>query len=129
MNPKDVNKSNENQVWNTIYRPRYAETSLPQYKVGDLVRIYRYKSVFTKGYEANFTEELFKIRKVIRGDPNVYELEDLDGEPIIGKFYEQELSVVDKKDDSRINWFWGDRGGWYECGMGEGKRLFVECGK
>ena len=55
MKPKHVNKSNENQVWNTIFRPRYAEIPLPADKVGDLVRIYRYKSVFTKGYEANFT--------------------------------------------------------------------------
>ena len=58
-----------------------------------------YKSIFTKGYEANFTKELFKIVKVIRGDPNVYELVDHEGEPIIGKFYEEELSAVDKKDD------------------------------
>ena len=55
MKPKNVNKSNENQVWNTIFRPRYAVTPLHEYKVGDLVRIYRYKSVFTKGYQANFT--------------------------------------------------------------------------
>ena len=37
--------------------------------------------------------------KVIRGDPTVYEIGDLEGEPIIGKFYEEELSCVDKKDD------------------------------
>ena len=65
----------------------------------DTVRTSKYKSTFSKGYKLNFTEELFKIVIVFRGDPNVYELEDLDGEPIIGKFYVQELSVVDKKDD------------------------------
>ena len=37
--------------------------------------------------------------KVIRGDPNVYEIEGLEGEPIIGKFYEEELSAVNKRDD------------------------------
>ncbi|CAB3979210.1 uncharacterized transposon-derived [Paramuricea clavata] len=50
-----------------------------------------------KGYEANFTEEIFKVLSVFRGDPNMYEIESHDGEPIIGKFYEEELSVVDKK--------------------------------
>jgi hypothetical protein len=35
----------------------------------------------------------------LRGHPNVYEVEDLEGEPVIGKFYEEELSGVDKKDD------------------------------
>ena len=72
---------------------------IPKYKVSDTLRISKYKSTFTKGYEVNFTEELIKIVKIIRGDPNVYELEDLEGESIIGKFYEEELSAVDKKDD------------------------------
>ena len=64
-----------------------------------MVRISKYKSAFTKGYEANFTEELFRVIKVIRGYPIVYEIEDLEGKPIIGKFYEEELSGVNKLDD------------------------------
>ncbi len=36
--------------------------------------------------------------KVFRGDPNMYELVDVDDEPIIGKFYE-ELSAINKTDD------------------------------
>ena len=60
----------------------------------------RYKSVFGKGYEANFTKEIFKVSRVLRGDPNVYELENHEGEPIIGKFYEEELSAVKKMDDT-----------------------------
>ena len=46
---------------------------LPSFKVDDTVRISKYKSVFAKGYEAiaNFTEEIFKIAKVKRGDTNV----------------------------------------------------------
>ena len=70
-----------------------------KFRVGDTVRISRYKSIFAKGYEANFTEELFRISKVLRGVLNVYEIEALDGEPIIGKFYGEELSFTTKKDD------------------------------
>ena len=99
MKPKDVNKNNEDEVWTTLYGHLYGDLPLAKFKIGDTVRISKYKSIFTKGYEANFTEELFKITKVIRGDPTVYEIEDLEGEPIIGKFYEEELSGVDKKDD------------------------------
>ena len=99
MRPKDVNKKNEDEVWTTLFGHSYGDLPLPKFRVGDTVRISKYKSTFTKGYEANFTEELFKVVKVIRGDPNVYELEDLEGEPILGKFYEEELSGVDKKDD------------------------------
>ncbi|CAB3978151.1 Hypothetical predicted protein [Paramuricea clavata] len=60
---------------------------------------YLKKKLFDKGYEANFTEEIFKVVKVFRGDPNIYEIESQHGEPIIGKFYKEELSAVDKKDD------------------------------
>ena len=76
------------------------ELPLPKFRIGDTVRVSKYKSIFTKGYEANFTEEIFKILKVFRGDPNIYEIEDHEGEPIIRKFYKEELSVVNKKDDT-----------------------------
>ena len=42
------------------------------------------------------------MKRVLRGDPNVYELDDHEGEPIIGKFYEEELSAVNKNDMYRI---------------------------
>ena len=99
MKPKDVNKTNKNMVWITLYGSDFGELPLPKFRVGDTVRIDRYKSVFAKGYEANFTEEIFKISKVFRGRPTVYELEDHEKEPVIGKFYEEELSAVNKKDD------------------------------
>ena len=99
MKPKNVNKKNGDQVWTTLYGHINANASLPRFKVGDTVRISKYKSAFTKGYEANFTEEWFKVIKVIHGYPNVYEIEDLEGEPIVGKFYEEELSGVNKLDD------------------------------
>ena len=42
----------------------------------DTVRVSKYKNIFDKGYESNFTEEIFKVAKVFRGDPNMYELEE-----------------------------------------------------
>ena len=86
-------------VWVTLYGSPLGKLPLPQFRVGDTVRVSRYKSIFGKGYEANFTEEIFKVKRVLRGDPNVYELEDHEDEPIIGKFYEEELSAVNKKDN------------------------------
>ena len=76
------------------------ELPLPKFRIGDTVVVSKYKSISVKGYEANFTEEIFKISKVFRGDPNMYEIEDHEGEPIIGKFYEKELSAGNKKDDT-----------------------------
>ena len=34
-------------------------------RIGDTFRVSKYKSIFSKGYEANFTEEIFKI--VVQG--------------------------------------------------------------
>ena len=100
MKPKDVNGKNENEVWITLFGSDFGELPLPKFRTGDTVRVSKYKSVFEKGYEANFTEEIFKVIKVFRGRPTVYELEDHEGEPVIGKFYEEELSSVSKKDDT-----------------------------
>ena len=99
MKPKDVNKTNENLVWVTLYGLPLGKLPLFKFRVGDTVRVSRYKSIFGKGYEANFTEKIFKMKRVLRGDPTVYELDDHEGEPIIGKFYEEELSAVNKKDN------------------------------
>ena len=100
MKPVDVNESNKDAVWVTLYGSALGALPLPKFRVGDTVRASRYKSVFGKGYEANFTEEIFKVTRVLRGDPNVYELEDHEGEPIVGKFYEEELSTVEKRDET-----------------------------
>ena len=99
MKPADVNKTNEDQVWITLFGDAVGDLPLPKFRVGDTVRVSRYKSIFSKGYEANFTEGIFTVKKVFRGDPNTYEIEDHEGESIMGKFYEEELSRVDKKDD------------------------------
>ena len=95
-----MNKTNENIVWVTLYGHVMGELPLPKFRIWDIVRVSKYKSIFTKGYEANFTEEIFKISKVFRGDPNMYEIEDHEGESIILKFYEEELSAENKKDDT-----------------------------
>ncbi len=99
MKPADVNQSNKDQVWVTLYGYIQGDFPIPKFKVDDTVRVSKYKNIFDKGYESNFTEEIFKIVKVFRGDPNMYELVDVDDEPIIGKFYEEELSAVNKTDD------------------------------
>ena len=36
----------------------------PKFKIGDNVRISRYKNVFAKGYTPNWSENLFVIKKV-----------------------------------------------------------------
>ena len=36
----------------------------PRFKVGDIVRISKYKNIFAKGYILNWSEEVFGIKNV-----------------------------------------------------------------
>ena len=62
----------------------------PKFKVGDRVRISKYKNIFTKGCMPNWSEEVFIIKKVKNTIPWTYVINDLNGEEIIGTFYEKE---------------------------------------
>src|SRR5208282_3561990 len=65
----------------------------PKFKIGDRVRIYKYKKEFAKGYETNWTEEIFVVSVIQKTNPITYRIKDLNGEPIIGSFYSQELNL------------------------------------
>ncbi|CAB4002827.1 uncharacterized transposon-derived [Paramuricea clavata] len=101
--PDSVNESNWTEVWKTLFSHNLGKPSEPKFAVGKSVRISKYKSVFTKGYEANFTEELFTVTEVYHGHPNTYTIKDSADEPIIGRFYEQELySAEGREPDFKI---------------------------
>ena len=61
----------------------------PKFKVGDHVRISKYKNIFAKRYTTNWSEEVFVIKKVKNKVPWTYVIDNLDGEEIIGIFYEK----------------------------------------
>ena len=63
----------------------------PKFKVGDHVRISKYKNIFAKGYSPNCSREVFVIKEVKNTVPWTYVINDLNGEEIIGAFYEKEL--------------------------------------
>ena len=68
----------------------------PKFKVGDHVRISKYKSIFAKGYAPNWSEEIFVIQKIKNTVPWTYIINDLNGEEIIETFYEKELQNIGK---------------------------------
>lgn len=90
--PNDVNVRNEHLVKQNIYNSQ--RKRLPcrnKYKVGDKVRISKYKTHFSKGYTPNWSTEIFKIIKVNATNPVTYLVEDMHKEKILGSFYEYEL--------------------------------------
>ena len=70
----------------------------PIFKVGDHVRISKYKIIFAKGYTSNWSEEVFVIEKVKNTVPWTYFINALKGEEIIGTFYEKELQKTNQKE-------------------------------
>ena len=70
----------------------------PKFKVGDHVRISKYKNIFAKGYTPNWSEEVFVIKEVKDTVPWTYIINDLNVEEITGTFYEKELQKIDQKE-------------------------------
>ena len=70
----------------------------PKFKVGDHVRISKYKNIFAKGYTPNWFEEVFVIKKVENTVSWTYIINDLKGEKIIGTFYEKELQKANQQE-------------------------------
>ena len=62
-----------------------------RFKVGDRVRISKFKNIFAKGYTPNWSSEIFIIDKINDTVPYRYNLKDLNDEEIIGSFYDKEL--------------------------------------
>ena len=70
----------------------------PKFKVGYRVRISKYKTIFAKGYTPIWSEEVFVIKKVKNTVPWTYVINDLNGEEIIGTFYEKELQKTNQEE-------------------------------
>ena len=92
MKPIDVK---DNTYINTNKESNYKD---PKFKVGDYVRILKYKNIFAKGYMPNWREEVFVVDKIKNTVPWTYVINDLNGEEITGTFYENELQKTNQKE-------------------------------
>ena len=62
-----------------------------RFKLGDRVRISKFKNIFAKGYTPNWSKEIFIVDKINDTIPYTYNIKDLNDEEIIGSFYDKEL--------------------------------------
>ena len=63
----------------------------PKFKVGDHVKISKYRNIFAKGYTANWSKEVFVVSKIKNTVPWTYDISDLNGEEIAGSFHGKQL--------------------------------------
>ena len=69
-----------------------------KFKIGDHVRISKYKNIFAKGHTPNQSEEVFVSKKVKNTFPWTYVINILNGEKIVGKFCENELQKINQQE-------------------------------
>ena len=92
MKPVDV-KSNT-----YINSSKEINNNLPQFKIGDTVRIRKYKNIFGKFYTPNWSEKVFVIKKVKNTVSWTCIVNDLNGKEIVGTFYENEFQKTNQKE-------------------------------
>ena len=92
MKPKDVKNDS---ITEYVQKSNKKD---PKFKVGNYVRISKYKNVFVKGYTPNWSEEIFVVDKIKNTVPWIYEINDLNGEKTTGSFYEKELQKTNQKE-------------------------------
>ena len=92
MNPVDVKSSTYIDSCEEI------NDKNPKFKIGDIVRISKYKTIFAKGYTPNWFDEVFVIKKVKNTVLWTYVINDLNREEIVGTFHEKELQKTNQKE-------------------------------
>ena len=98
--PIEVKKQDTIAIARILYPPAKAKSF--KFDIDDLVRISKAKKTFRKGYLASWATELFKIiSRFNRANP-VYEIADLNGNKVKGKFYAEELVKTEMPDDFQI---------------------------
>jgi hypothetical protein len=100
MAPVDVTLLNHQIAWQRLYGhllEKRGSTSGQIFKVGDKVRISKQKTHFEKGYDSNWTREVFAIKRVDKTSTATiptYKLRDASGEDVLGSFQREELQLV-----------------------------------
>lgn len=99
------------EVYDILYKGKFDVKKKPTLSVGDFVRISREKKRFEKAHTWYWSEEIFKITKVIPQVQPLYKIADIDGgKEIVGSFYSHELSKVKKPDLFKIAYVVKTRG-------------------
>jgi hypothetical protein len=98
MAPSEVSSQNEQQVLTKLY-PKKPKKFNWKLKIGDHVRLSMTRAVFRKGYVGNWTGEIFTIVARYPTVPVTYGIADENSEVIKGRFYQEELQLVEKPSD------------------------------
>ena len=98
MTPIDV-KDNTHIDSMKLHSSKEVTDKDPKFKVGDHVRISKFKKIFAKGYSPNWSENVFVIKKSYKNSSVVISvISDLTDDEIIETFYEKELQNTNQQE-------------------------------
>lgn len=100
MRPREVNGSNALSVFRRLY-PHLADNQqpltgrVPEFAIGDPVRILFPGSVFTKGFDTKTSPEVYKVARILFHPTIRYKLSNINSDQIVaGSFVSNELIPV-----------------------------------
>ena len=68
-------------------------TKASKFKVNDKVIITKHKNIFNKDYTENWSRKMFMIDSLLKTNHLTYKVKELNGEKIIGSFYEKGMML------------------------------------
>ena len=95
--PHSVGKKPINADYSGLTEKIKTNLEALKFKVNDRVRITMYKNIFSKAYSENWSREIFIIDSVLKTNPWIWKIKDLNGEKIIGSFHEKGFCGVNYK--------------------------------
>lgn len=97
-NEAELNQNNEHLQLNLVQKKQLEKIKKkkPKYQIGSYVRIAKQKGKFSRSYDEQTMQEIFKIKSINTSKPiPLYNISNFDGsEDIVGGFYEFELIPV-----------------------------------
>ena len=93
MEPKNVNKLNEKHIKNTVYNYDITNKK-PKFMIDDLARIsLKRRALFDKpSGNIKWSEQLYRIYKIIKSNIITYQLKDMNDEIIKGQFMKRSFN-------------------------------------
>ena len=70
----------------------------PKFRIGDIVRISKYKNIFAKGCPPDWSEEVFVFKKVKSTVSWAFVISDINGEEIGGTSFKKEFQKTNQKE-------------------------------
>lgn len=106
--PIDITPENQQFAFRALYNVNSMRDLLKRQTnskrfVGDHVRISKHQNVFSRGFKAGWSEEVFKIAKLVNKGLSIpqYSIVDWNNETVKGRFYPTEIQHINTTPHTR----------------------------